>query len=1345
MRKKIIIFVFVIILFLLSCRLSHQNDASQDSTLPSQSVLVPTKSPAIVSTASPTTTKTSLPVPELKLIDTLGKGPVQDFLRSPDGSKIFLSDDNNIDILDGYDYHMINTIPIPGTNPRYVSGVNYDGSLLILGGMFGFDVLEFESGEIIGSGSGGMGSTSGEIFTDNNQYVLYSANDRTSGGPYDEICRIDLAGEKTPDEDAYYRDCFPTYDDGRYSTTSNPAISPNGKWVAAGYSDWTRNVIFIWDIQTKEIVHQIDQQPASIQSVEFTPDGSMLVSAGSDGVIRFWNVYSGKLVKAINAFSNDIRSMRFAKNKNQLIIHVADQDTVVYDLTTGEISQYQSKPIDPYYEHLIHSGYTIDAVNSFVRFSPSGEKIACGDGSIQVWDAKSRTMLSSIYTEHTLELVAMTFSNDENMLVAATADDKVYVWDIESGKQLFYTQTNSMSKRLDFIKDEFSDIGRETWGTIFGETVYGKYGIAFSNDDAQLLIPNGGNIDIWDIESNQKELTLDYSDPSMIPFKVSATSDGRYIYSVMNWNQNLLIRDANTGKQIRSLSLPDVDNDTFTATDLSNKWFARTNAAGGEYWIEVINIESGKIIKLPISERGTRPIRLSNTGKYIGASLIYDRLTIWEIETGKIIYVSNDFARIDDFAIDDHSGVLATSNEGKISLWDLTPFIELSNLADNFPGLNTPVPTTTPDYSSSYSYSSPTPAPTIVIQTLEVPKTSADAIDERNSENIKLLKTIGLGEITDISYSSENTLYVTSSNGFYELDGDTLEFIQYFEKEGVLITDHQQMADGSSLIAGYSNDLKSLIWKNDSREPAYEFQNTLRPVISPDGKWLVLSTQDGNIVTWNLDTNTRGKDLLNYYEDFTDFKFSPDSKVVAGISEYNSIRIWNIESGIIINGVGSSEGEVNDIQFSANSKYLVGAAGGEAWIWSVNPNVAPKSIALFEPIYKDNLSIFLDQVSSIAINSTNSIIAVGTSEREIHLYNFSSGIKIKTLNNLTSTPQKIIFGSDGQKLVVTDIDGQISIFNIENGNIIVQSRIFSGQYEQLIPRLDGNIATWISNTYYVIDSDSLSITSSTHIPTDRILAGDPSDNIILGYEPYQVSIFDEKEGQLIQTLQEKADDVLVDYQYEGKILQQFYGALFSQNGNEFVTFGTGGMWQYSSPDGKLINHLPGNNTQKAALSIDGKWLMASPNEYSWGLFLVDLENINSINDFPNYEGRRLNATSASCSQYSFHPDKSSIVMLENGWKEPSSIKTVSISSYQVQAELSISENKPLRAAFSPDGKLLAVGMDDGSIMLLDSVSLEIYKEWDAHSGSINAITFTTNGKQLFSTGLEGTIKVWGIE
>jgi WD40 repeat protein len=1343
MRKKISIFAALIaIVCLWSCRSSRQNNTSQDNPLPTKSALVPTSSPTITAPASLTPTKTSIPVPKLNLIETLGKGHAQNFLRSPDGSKVFLSNGDNIDVLDGYDYHLIKTIPVPRNPPRFVSNVNNDGSLLILNDMYGFDVLEVETGKIIGTGWGGMGSTSGESFTDNDQYVLYSANDHTTGGPYHSICKLDLTGEEPTDENTYYGDCFPMYDDRRYSTTSNPAISPNGKWVAAGYSNWTKNEIFVWDIKTKEIIQQIGQQPASIQSVEFTPDGSMLISAGDDGVIRFWNVYSGRLVKAINAFSNNIGSMRL--NNNKLMIYVRAQDKVIYDLATGKISAYQPKPIDPYDEHLIQSGYTLNAVNSFVRFSPSREKIAYGDGSIQIWDAKSRRLLSSIYTEHSLELVAMTFSNDENMLAAATTDDKVYVWEIESGEQLFYTQTNSMSARLDFIKNEFTDIDCSTWGTIFGEPVYGKFGISFSNDDTKILIPNGRNIDIWDIKSNQKDLSLDYSDPPMLPFKVSASIDGKYIYSVMDWNQNLLIQNADTGKQIRSLPLPDVNNDTFTATDLSNKWFVRTNAAGEKYWIEVINIESGKMMKLPISGRDSRPIRLSNTGEYIGA-LHSNLLTIWEIETGQIIYVSNDLDRIDDFSIDDHSGMLVTLKEGKISLWDLRPFMDLKNSVDDFPGLNTPMPPTpTPDYISSFN--SPTPAPTIVIQTLKVPETSADAIDERNSKDITLLKTIGLGEITVISYSSENTLYVTSSNGFYELDGDTLEVMQSFEKEGVLITGHQQMAEDASLIAGYANDQRSMVWKENSSEPVYEFENTLKPVISPDGKWLVLSTQDEDIFTWNLETNTRGVNLLNFYEDFTDFEFSPDSKLVAGISENNSVRIWDVASGTIINGVGGSEGEINDIQFSANSQYLVGAAGGEAWIWSVNPNIAPKSIALFEPIYKDNLSIFLDQVSSIAINPANSIIAVGTSEHEIHLYNLNSETKTKTFSDLTSTPKKIIFSPDGRKLVVADIDGQISIFNIENGDIIVQSHIFSGQYQQLIPRLDGNIATWISNAYHTIDADSLSITSSTHLPTDRILAGDPSGHIILGYEPYQVSIFDEQDGKLLQTLTEEAEDVFVEYYHEGKILQQFYGALFSQDGNEFITFGTGGIWQYSSPNGKLINYLPGNNTQKAALTTDGKWLMASLSEFSQRPFLIDLEKVNNNNDFSNNEGRYLNTTSASYYfQYVFHPDKSSIVILEKSWDEPSSIKIVSLSSLQVQAKLPIPEKNPLKAAYSPDGKLLAVGMDDGGIMLLDSESLEIYKQWDAHSGSINAITFTTNGKQLFSAGLEGTIKVWGIE
>jgi WD40 repeat protein len=65
-------------------------------------------------------------------------------------------------------------------------------------------------------------------------------------------------------------------------------------------------------------------------------------------------------------------------------------------------------------------------------------------------------------------------------------------------------------------------------------------------------------------------------------------------------------------------------------------------------------------------------------------------------------------------------------------------------------------------------------------------------------------------------------------------------------------------------------------------------------------------------------------------------------------------------------------------------------------------------------------------------------------------------------------------------------------------------------------------------------------------------------------------------------------------------------------------------------------------------------------------------------------------------------------------------------------------------AFSPDGKLLATGTEDGSIKLWDVKSAGVVRALKSQSGPVLALCFSSDGKYLASGGAEGTVKVWEL-
>lgn len=74
------------------------------------------------------------------------------------------------------------------------------------------------------------------------------------------------------------------------------AISPDGRWVAAGSLDM---VVRIWDAQTGNLVERLRGHKDSVYSVAFSPDGRGLVSGSLDKSLKYWDIIP--MIKAVDA------------------------------------------------------------------------------------------------------------------------------------------------------------------------------------------------------------------------------------------------------------------------------------------------------------------------------------------------------------------------------------------------------------------------------------------------------------------------------------------------------------------------------------------------------------------------------------------------------------------------------------------------------------------------------------------------------------------------------------------------------------------------------------------------------------------------------------------------------------------------------------------------------------------------------------------------------------------------------------------------------------------------------------------------------------------------------------
>ena len=307
--------------------------------------LAPTGPVRAALTSTATYPASAVSAPDYLQIAEMGKGTLPQIVRSPNGKTVLVTDGITLRVLRAADYSEIGSMDL-GTQEPYgeIFAISPDSRYAVVSAEFyEFQVIEIATLKSLAKHASIYGYFDGTIFTPDSQHVLWLNGFRSSGGPYHNICRLDfLADKNAQGSNEWGQDCYPLVNEVIYHWLTRPAVSPDGRLVAAGYSDWRHNALYIWDVQSKTALFTIPEQPAEINSVAFSPDGRTLATGGDDGVIRLWNTKTGAVRRAVTGFVDSVTDVKFTPDGRSLRVQVIDQDAVLYDLASGKI-----RPVGP--------------------------------------------------------------------------------------------------------------------------------------------------------------------------------------------------------------------------------------------------------------------------------------------------------------------------------------------------------------------------------------------------------------------------------------------------------------------------------------------------------------------------------------------------------------------------------------------------------------------------------------------------------------------------------------------------------------------------------------------------------------------------------------------------------------------------------------------------------------------------------------------------------------------------------------------------------------------------------------------------------------------------------------
>ena len=240
------------------------------------------------------------------------------------------------------------------------------------------------------------------------------------------------------------------------------AFSPNGKMLASASWDQT---VRLWNVNTGRLLHTLTGHTNDIMSVAFSPDGNTLTSASWDGTIRLWNPRNGKLKRTVTEHAGGVASVAFSPDGNTLASGSADRTVRLWNTTTWKLERTLTRHTD---------------VVEIVAFSPDGKTLASGsrDTTIRLWNPNNGQHKRTL-TEHTAPVNALVFSPDGKTLASGSRDRTIRLWNPNNGQE----------------ED-----------TLTGYTD-GVNPVAFSPDGAMLII-GGHGIFLWDTQTGEYKKPL---------------------------------------------------------------------------------------------------------------------------------------------------------------------------------------------------------------------------------------------------------------------------------------------------------------------------------------------------------------------------------------------------------------------------------------------------------------------------------------------------------------------------------------------------------------------------------------------------------------------------------------------------------------------------------------------------------------------------------------------------------------------------------------------------------------------------------------------------------------------
>jgi WD40 repeat protein/transcriptional regulator with XRE-family HTH domain len=450
---------------------------------------------------------------------------------------------------------------------------------------------------------------------------------------------------------------------GHVGDTYDIAISPDGKYVAAGGADQS---VYLWDFATGETIHVFYGHSDEVTGVDYSPDGKYIATGSYDRTARLWDVATGQPVQVFTGQSARIECVTFSPDGRN-ILTTGPGEARVWDVATGKTVHVISD--DPRYVFFraryspdgkyfaiaiqdrtvrLYDAATGDQVRVFehpdtvgvVAFSPDGKTIATGsnDTKARHWDLATGQIIRE-FVGHQADFNDIRFSPDGGLLLTANMDHTVRLWDVTTGKTL----------------------------RIFGGIATAVQAALFTPDGKFVIATNRADTQIWSLKTSPGGMVfIGHNQPVR---KASFSPDGKQVVTASNdhtariWEaasgQTLMILRGHTAEVTDAVFSPD---GKMVLTASADKTARLWDASNGK-----------ELRRFDGHTDEVEKVIFSPDAKYIVTASYDGTARVWETQTGKliVIYTNQNSGQLIRAAFSPDGKTVATTGQDKTAhIWD---------------------------------------------------------------------------------------------------------------------------------------------------------------------------------------------------------------------------------------------------------------------------------------------------------------------------------------------------------------------------------------------------------------------------------------------------------------------------------------------------------------------------------------------------------------------------------------------------------------------------------------------------------------------------------------------------